>query len=71
MPFCKDCFWFGGYNGERYVCIEARNIHLDPVTGKMISYDCSWLRKLEHLCGEDGKWWKEQTASPSSSTSSN
>jgi hypothetical protein len=68
MRFCKDCAWFGGYNSERYICLEARNIHLDPVTGNMIAYDCTWLRKLDNQCGEKAKWWRKQTESPTPST---
>lgn len=58
MRLCKDCTWYGGYNSQRHVCLDPRNWHLDPVTGEMISYDASWLRKLAEQCGPEGKWWR-------------
>lgn len=64
MKFCEDCRFFGGKaeyeKTGRSVCRHPANRILDPVWGRMVDYDATWLRSPLHpdLCGPEAKWFE-------------
>lgn len=64
VPLCVDCRFFGGpaeyKETGRAICHNPANKNFDPVWGRWVDYDATWLRSPSHVdkCGPDGKWWE-------------